>query len=135
MLCSLWKMLLISLVSVSLVRTARAETIDTAGKQLYAGIAVAGAAVAAGVVLIVLHEKHKTTTITGCVTSAVGAMNLTDEKDKQIYALSGASVGVKPGDRMTLAGRRHGKVFKTGSVVNDLGVCQPPGISWDSLAH
>lgn len=78
---SLWKALPISPVSLLVVRSAHADSLDTAGKQIYAGT-VAGAAVAAGVVLIVLHE------------------------------------------RMTLTGKRHGRVFESRSVLNDMGVCQ-----------
>jgi hypothetical protein len=120
----LWNILLISIVSLSLIRPARAESLDTAGKQIYAGIAVVAAAVVVGGVLIILHEKHKTTVVTGCVTSATGGMTLTDDKDKQVYALSGTPADVKPGDRMTLDGKRHGKVFEARSVIKDLGVCQ-----------
>jgi hypothetical protein len=116
---------LISALSVALVRPARAETVDTAGKQIIAAIVVVSAAVAVGIILIVLHEKHKTGTITGCVASGTSGMNVTDEKDKRIYPLSGDPVGIKPGDRMTLEGRRRGKVFETRSVIEDLGVCPP----------
>ena len=121
---SLWNALLIPIVILSLIQPARAETLDAAGKQIYAGIAVVAAAAVVGAVFLVLHEKHKTTTVTGCVAPAAGGMSLTDDKDKQVYALSGTPAGVKPGDRMTLNGKRHGKVFETRSVIRDLGVCQ-----------
>jgi hypothetical protein len=121
---NLWNVLLISIISLSLIRSARAETLDTAGKQIYAGIAVVAAAAVVGGVLIILHEKHKTSTVIGCVASAAGGMTLTDDKDKQVYALSGTPVGAKPGYRMTLDGKRHGKVFEARSVIKDLGVCQ-----------
>ncbi len=120
-----WNVLLISIVSLSSIKPARAESIETAGKQIYTGIGIAAAAVTVGAVLIILHEKHKTSTVTGCVTSAAGGMSLTDDSNKQVYALSGTTAGIKPGDRMTLNGKRHGKVFEASSVVKDLGVCQP----------
>jgi hypothetical protein len=116
---------LIAALSFALVRPAPAETLDTAGKQIYAGIAVVGAAVAIGIVLIVLHEKHKTKTITGCVATAGTGMNITDEKDKRNYPLSGDPGGLRPGDRMTLEGKRRGNVFEAHSVIKDLGGCQP----------
>ncbi len=125
---NLLKVVLIAVLSVALVRPARAETLDAVGKQIYAGIAVVGAAVAVGIVLIVLHEKHKTKAITGCVTSGASGMSVTDDKDKRVYALSGDPVGIKPGDRMTLEGKRRGgkiPVFEARSVTKDLGVCQP----------
>ena len=74
MLRNLFKVVLIAVLSVALVRPARAETLDTLGTQIYAGIAVVGAAIAVGIVLIVLHEKHKTKAITGCVASGVSGM-------------------------------------------------------------
>jgi hypothetical protein len=51
-------------------------------------------------------------------------MSVTDDKDKRVYALSGDPVGVKPGDRMTLEGRRRGNIFEARSVMKDLGICQ-----------
>ena len=128
MLRNLFKVVLIAVLSVALVRPARAETLDTLGTQIYAGIAVVGAAIAVGIVLIVLHEKHKTKAITGCVASGVSGMSVTDDKDKRVYALSGDPVGIKPGDRRTLEGKRRGgkmPVFEARSVTKDLGVCQP----------
>ena len=125
---NLWKVVLIAVLSVALVRPARAETLDTAGKQIYAGIAVVGAAIAVGIILIVLHEKHKTRAITGCVTSGASGMSVTDDKDKRVYALSGDPVGIKPGDRMTLQGKARGgktPVFEAQSITKDLGGCQP----------
>jgi hypothetical protein len=121
----LLKVVLIAILSIALVRPAKAETFNSLGDQIIAGIVVVSAAVVVGIVLIVLHEKHKTRAITGCVTSGAGGMSVTDDKEKRVYALSGDPVGVKPGDRMTLEGRRRGKIFEARSVIKDLGVCQP----------
>src|SRR5580704_17586171 len=121
--CNLWNVVLTAVLSVALARPAKAETLDTAGKQIYAGIAVVGAAAAVGIVLIVLHEKHKTRAITGCVTSGASGMSLTADKDRRIYALSGDTVDIKPGNRMTLRGTlRSGKmpVFETQSITKDM---------------
>jgi hypothetical protein len=117
----LWKPLLIAVLCVSLTEPARAETFDTLGKQIYTGIAVVSAAVVVGIVLIVLHERHKIRTVTGCIASG----NLTDDTDKRVYTLSGDPVGIKSGERMELEGKRRGKVFEARSVIKDLGVCQP----------
>ena len=46
-------------------------------------------------------KLQKKRTITGCVTSGQNGMTVTDEKDKQVYALSGDTTGIKPGDRVT----------------------------------
>jgi len=110
---------------VTLAKPSKAESLDTAGKQIIAGIVVVSAALAVGITLLILHEKHKTSAITGCVTPSASGMSVTDEKDKRVYALSGDPVGVKPGDRETLEGKRHGKIFAARSVIKDLGVCQP----------
>jgi hypothetical protein len=122
---NLLKLALIAILSIALVRPARAETLNSLGDQIIAGIVVVSAAVGVGIVLIVLHEKHKTRAITGCVTSRPGGTSVTDEKDKRVYTLSGDPVGVKPGDRETLEGKRRGKIFEARSVIKDLGVCQP----------
>lgn len=123
----LWKALLIAILSVSLVEPVRAESLDTAGKQIYAGIAVVSAVVVAGVVFVVLHEKRKTNSITGCVMSRAGGWSVTDDKEKKVYALSGDPAGIKKGERMTLEGRRRGKTltFEARSVTKDLGACLP----------
>jgi hypothetical protein len=59
-------------------------------------------------------------------------MTVTDEKDKQIYALSGNTTGIKPGDRMKLQGRKEKArgpdkmlVWEAKEVTKDFGVCQP----------
>jgi hypothetical protein len=126
---NLWRLVVIGVLSVVLTLPARAESIDTAAKQIVAGIVVASAAVAVGVTLLILHAKHKTSAITGCVSSEAGGMSVTDEKDKRIYTLSGDPLGIKSGDRMTLEGKRRlgGKVpiFEARSVTKDFGACQP----------
>ena len=112
---------LVAALAVVVVRSAPAETLDTAGKQIYAGIAVVAAGAVIGVIFLVRHENHKTVTITGCVASG----GVTDDKDKRVYTLTGDAVGVKPGNRMTLKGKRTGNSFEAHSVVQDLGGCHP----------
>ena len=97
---------------------------------------IAGAIVgiAAGVAVIVVVAVHysKKRTITGCVHGQGSELTLTDEADKQTYALSGDTTGIKSGDRMKV----HGKKVKTKgtnqpltwqakTVAKDFGVCQP----------
>jgi hypothetical protein len=118
---SLRNIALIAALIVALVRPARAESLDTAAKQLYAGIAIVGAAAVIGVIFLVRHEKHKSEIITGCIASG----SLIDDKDKRVYMLSGDPAGIKPGEHMTLKGRRRGNVFEAQSVIKDLGGCQP----------
>jgi hypothetical protein len=128
MLHNLSRLILIAVLGVALAIPARAESLQAAGDQIVIGIVVVSAAIAVGVTLLILHQKHKKSSITGCVTSGANGMSVMDERDKSIYALTGDPPGVKPGDRMTLEGRRRlgsGKtaVFEARSVIKDLGVC------------
>ena len=125
----LWRGVLIAVVSVALAAPARAETLATAEKQVIAGIVVVSVAIGVLVTVLILHYKHKKSTLTGCVTSGPSGMSMVDEKDKRTYALSSSPPGVKPGNRMTLEGRRKhvdkALVFEARSVTRDFGVCQP----------
>jgi hypothetical protein len=63
-------------------------------------------------------------------------MSVTDEKDRQIYALSGNTVGIKPGDRMKLQGKKvkpkspdKTLVWETRGVNRDFGLCQTQAAS------
>jgi hypothetical protein len=126
---NLWRLVLIAVLCVALATPGRAETITAARDQLVIGIVVVGAAIGVGVTLLILHEKRKNNTLTGCVGSVPGGMNVTDEKDKRVYALSGNPPGLKAGDRMTLEGRRknggNALVFEARGVTKDLGACPP----------
>jgi hypothetical protein len=130
----LGRALLIAFLSVALATPSRANNIqDTAAKDVALvaiGIVVVAVGIAVLVTVLVLRHKKTNSAITGCVLSGANGMNLTDEKDKRIYTLSGDPVGVKLGDRMTLEGKRRkdsGKtpVFEAYSVSRDYGVCHP----------
>jgi hypothetical protein len=108
---------------------------QSSGKIVSNGtIAGAIVGVVAGVVVITIVTIHysKKRTITGCVNSDVNGMTVTDEKDKQTYALSGDETGIKPGDRVRLQGKKvkstgtHKPLeWETSKVAKDLGACQP----------
>jgi hypothetical protein len=96
-----------------------------------AGVIVGVVAGAAVVTIIAIHYSKKRS-ITGCVNSAANGMTITDEKDKQTYALSGDTTNIKPGDRMRLQGKKAKSkatdatiVWETRKVTNDFGVCRP----------
>ncbi len=112
-----------------LAAPARAESLQTAGEQVLAGTIAVSVAIGVLVTFLILHQKHKKATITGCVNSTANGMSMTDEKDKRTYALSGDPVGLKPGERMTLEGKRkqsgQARVFQAQAVTKDYGVCQP----------
>jgi hypothetical protein len=141
---SLWRGVLIAVLSVALVTPAAADKPRLAwrphllnsnsgggfkklGDEITIGIVVASVAVGILVVVLIVHYKSKKKAITGCVRSGPTGMSVTDEKDKRDYALSGDTAGVKPGDRMTLEGKaKHtGKtlVFEAQTVSRDFGAC------------
>jgi hypothetical protein len=105
-----------------------AESISTAGNQITAGIIVAGVAVGVLVTFLVIHYRHKSSSITGCVISGPNGTSLTDENDKRTYALSGNTAAVKPGERIRLEGQkdRSGTLsFDVQRVGKVFGACRP----------
>jgi hypothetical protein len=93
--------------------------------------AIVGVVAAVAVVAIVAIHYSKKRTITGCVKPAPNGMIVNDEKDKRVYALSGDTAGVKPGDRMTLQGKKikpdagNPLGWEITKIRTDYGVCQP----------
>jgi hypothetical protein len=95
------------------------------------GVVVGVVAVAVVVTILVVHYSGKRS-VTGCVTSGNDGMTITDEKDKRVYALSGNTVGIKPGDRVKLHGKKAkpngadtSLLWLTERVDKDFGVCRP----------
>ncbi|MGA6984816.1 MAG: hypothetical protein WBZ01_02075 [Terriglobales bacterium] len=122
---------LIVALGVALAAPAKAQ----GGKIGYSGPVVGpivGAVAALVVVVLVAIHYSKKRSVTGCVTSGTNGTSITDEKDRQIYALSGNTTAIKPGDRMKVQGK---KVKSKGAdktlgweakdVTKDFGVCQP----------
>jgi len=121
---------LIAVLGLAAAKPAAAEqSINTQATNIIIGIVVVAAAIGVVATLLVLHYSKKKDTITGCVHTEANGMSVTDEKDKQNYALSGSTMGVKPGDRVTLRGKRKNSggtpVFETQKVTRDFGACQP----------
>ena len=100
-------------------------------KGLIIGVVVGVVAAVVVVTVVVVHESSKKRTITGCVNPAQNGMTVTNEKDKQVYTLSGDTAGVKPGERMSF----HGKKIKPNAgnplgweittIQTDYGACHP----------
>lgn len=92
---------------------------------------IAGVAAALTVVgFLVYHETHKHPSITGCIASDADGLTLKNEKDEKVYALSGDSAAVKPGERVTLKGKKikdsSGKPsFLVEKLIKDFGACNP----------
>jgi hypothetical protein len=124
---------LIIALSVALSMGAEAQT-SQSGDLNFTGYKVAiGVGVAAVVIVtVVLIHHSKNRTITGCVSSGESGMSVTDDKDKRLYSLTGNMAGIKPGDRMTLQGKKikpkdanKTLVWETKKTKKDFGVCQP----------
>lgn len=127
---SLGRAVLVGVLCAALATPARADLNSRVSNDIVAGVVVAAAVVIVAAILIVHYSKKRT--VTGCVTSGPNGMTITDEKDRQTYALSGNSVGITPGDRMKLHGKKikpkgHDRtlVWEAGTVAKDFGVCQP----------
>jgi hypothetical protein len=92
---------------------------------------VVGVVAAVVVVAILAIHYSKKRTITGCVKPAQNGMIVNDEKDKLAYTLSGDAAGVKPGERMTLQGKKikpnsgNPLGWEITKIRTDYGVCQP----------
>ena len=101
-----------------------------AGKGTIVG-AVVGVVAAVVVVAIVAVHYSKKRTITGCVKPAQNGLAVNDEKEKRVYALSGDTVGVKPGERMTFEGKKvkpnagNPVGWEITKIRSDYGVCPP----------
>jgi len=126
---------LIIALSLALCIPAEAQsssgTIGGVGTGTIVGVTVGVAAGVAVIAIVAVHYSKKRV-ITGCVSPGANGMTVTDEKDKQIYALSGNTTGIKPGDRMKLKGRKvkpkgpdKTLVWEAKGVTKDFGVCQP----------
>jgi len=123
--------ILIIALAVALATPARADTLKTDAHEIEIGIGVAAAAVVILVVLAI-HYSTKKRAITGCVTSGANGMSITDERDRQVYVLSGSTTDIKPGDRVRLHGKKLKSkgadktlVWEAQEVTKDFGVCQP----------
>lgn len=130
---SLWCGVLIVALCVALSPSAEAQD-KIVSNGTIVGVIVGVVAAVAIVAYVAIHESSKKRSITGCVIPAENGMRVTDEKDKRSYALSGNTGDIKPGDRMTLQGKKikpkdAGKpvLWETKTISKDFGVCQPRG--------
>jgi hypothetical protein len=94
-------------------------------------LAIVGVAAVVTVVVVAVHQAAENHTVTGCVNAAPNGITVSDEKNKCVYVLSGDSVGINPGDRMTLRLKRikskhsNALTWETRNVIKDFGLCQP----------
>ena len=124
-----WRGVLIVVLSMIVAKPAEAKGYPSGGAIVAAIVGVASVIVI--VAVVVIHQSTQKRTITGCVKSQANGMSVIDDKDHRLYALSGNTTDVKPGDRMVLQGKK-GKpadsgrtlVWETKQATRDLGVCQ-----------
>jgi hypothetical protein len=128
---TLWRGVLAVVLSVALTTPVMADTnLKTQSDNIVIGVVVAIVGVVVLAVVLIHYSKERS--ITGCVVAGGSGMSLADEKDKQTYALSGDTTGVKAGDRMKLRGKlvkskgsEQTLTWKTTTVAKDFGICQP----------
>jgi hypothetical protein len=128
---SFWRAVLIVALGLAIAKPAKADKLSDAGRNIVIGIVAVTAALAVVVTVVVIHYSKKRT-ITGCVKSGEKGMSVTDEKDEQVYTLSGNMIGVISGNRMKLQGEKikpkgadKTLVWEEKNVIRDFGVCQP----------
>jgi hypothetical protein len=122
--------ILIVVLSLGLATPTRAENSEKVLITIAA--TTTAAAIAVVVAVATAHHRRKKIVITGCVMAGESGMTVTDEEDRNTYALSGNTAGIKPGDRVQLLGKKvkqkgAGKslVWDAKEVTNDFGVCRP----------
>jgi hypothetical protein len=131
---SIWRVILVTALALALSATADAQVGAFSGRigpspgPIIAGV-VAAIAVVVVIAVLVIHRGSEKRTITGCVKSGADGMTIIDDGDKRLYVLSGNTVSINPGERLTLRGSKtkNGKtlVWETRKISTDLGVCQP----------
>ncbi|MGB6134708.1 MAG: hypothetical protein WCC14_15235 [Acidobacteriaceae bacterium] len=90
------------------------------------GIAAVGAGVGIGV-FYALHHGHS---LNGCAMSGTNGLELQNRGDRQTYALIGEVAGIKPGDRVRVAGKKEkksvadGQSFVVEKLIRDYGPCK-----------
>ena len=104
----LFRIALVGILTLALSTAVQADQLQSDADHFLAA-AIAVVAVVVVVTVVLIHQASSNRTVTGCISSAPNGMLVTSEKDKRVYALSGYTAGIKPGERMTL----HLKKIKT----------------------
>jgi hypothetical protein len=125
----LWRGVLAVALCVALAIPVRANGLPSTAAVVAGIVAVSAALVI--ITVVVVHESRKKRTVTGCVASGANGMSVTDEKDKRGYALSGNTADIKPGDRVTLQGKKDKpkgantpRAWEVNKETKDFGACQ-----------
>jgi hypothetical protein len=128
---SFWGAVLIVGLCMALATPTRADTISNDARNVVIGIVAVSVALVV-ITVVIVHESRKKRTVTGCVISGANGMSVTDEKDNRIYALSGNTSDIKPGNRVTLHGKKVNPkgasaplTWDVSKETKDLGACRP----------
>jgi hypothetical protein len=121
--------ILVIVLTMALATPARANGLDDAARNIVIGIVAVTAGIAVLATFLILRHRSPKSTITGCVKAEANGLSVTDEKDGLNYTLSGSTIGVRPGDRVTLKGKRKDMGttigFEARTLTRDFGACQP----------
>jgi hypothetical protein len=101
----------------------------TTGEVVGVGVGVAATIVVATVVLVHVHNSHFT--VRGCVTAGADGLKLHENGSSKVYALTGVTANVKPGDVIKLHGAKlkgqkdnaGDQDFAVESINKDYGPC------------
>jgi hypothetical protein len=130
MIASLKRLLIILFICAFCLTTTKTASAGIAGASngKTAGVIIAlvgvGALIGVGV-YFALHHGHS---LKGCASSGPGGMQLLNDSDQQTYALAGDVDGIKPGNRVRVAGSKKklagdNRQFVTSKLSKDYGPC------------
>lgn len=130
---TLWRGALVVLLCVALAMPLDAQqNIGPSFGGLEAAAIAAVVLVAGVIIIVIVVVTHGKKTITGCVNPGDNGMSVTDEKDKQIYKLSGNTADIKSGHRVTLKGKKMKSkdkakplTWQVDKLTKDFGLCHP----------
>lgn len=126
-----WRAVLVVILCLALATPTDAQITGNFCPNCTAIVVGAAVGVAAIVVIVVVLLTHKKK-ITGCANASDKGMSITDESDKQTYALSGDTAGIKAGERVRLqvkkvkgSDKKSAPTWQVEKVVKDYGACHP----------
>jgi hypothetical protein len=102
----------------------------SAGEVVGVAVAVGAVIVVGTVVLVEVHKSHHA--IKGCVTTGPDGLEVLNQSDKRIYALTGVPANVKVGDIVKVSGTKEKKQrssagnedFVVAKMSRDYGPCK-----------
>lgn len=128
------KRIVISLLCLSLLTShtpaqAKGMSIETAAGLIIGGVAITGVAIGIGIYYGVSHAGHS---LKGCAVSGPNGLELQNEGNQKTFLLVGVTTDVKPGNRVSLKGKKAKAAkgatgapsFLVEKLVKDYGACK-----------